>query len=370
MKIQSVDNRFLIKNYNNSNFSCPVSLIAKDSVSFSGLFEKGIKIQAKYLNQDANSTYKEASETREYSYVVLADASDFQEEAMQIKENSSVVYLKAKELLNLGRNTNFEPVINPLNNEITREYYDGDDGQLIIEEYDEAGKTSRKIIFDRQVVMVMERNPETRKMDSYIFDVDNGEIIQFAKDIKINLDGYEASKQFMFQDGKITSCDIKHKVVDEKYEKSKTHYSYHDGNLASYSINWQYNNDGVEKSEENYTFVKGQLRKVFYGLVDSFEEERTAQAEYIYGIDGELTSCILDVVMKKDGNNTIGTMYKYGENGLQKAYLDIEALPKERKMTAKKLFFYDDDEPLRCLCEYEFSKNGKEKFSKAVNLKD
>lgn len=376
MKIQSISNiqNYKIKNKIKNNTKIPykndsISLSKSKEVSFNGFQELQLKLQARNLEKNGNTAFHNASKMQDDSHGILLDALSFQEEAKYIQENAPRILKRAHMIYNHGQANNFENMTDKKTGALLRQYYDGDNGDFIIEDHGDREKTLRKIIFNKDVVMVMELNSQTRKMDAFVFDSNTNELLQYIRNIKITLNGYKAEKQFTYDENKLSSCDLKYEMIEEGFEKSKKRYSFEDDKLKEFSIDWLYKPQHSTYHGEHFLFNDVLLTKVSTGLEEIYGNETKSLEEYIFQEDASLSSFAKNVFISKTQNSTMDSIFKFGENGLEKIYLGVDYDLKNKSYSSKKLFIYDDLEPLFCKLDYTHNPNGRENFSKNISLK-
>ena len=194
-----------------------------NNISFNGLSDLILKLQAKKLGREANSVSKEGSTSRMEAYSLQQYSSKLKKESLIIKADSTVLYKDVQKVLDEARKKGFPNKVDKSTGQMIREFYDGDDGQFIMEEYDSKGRTIRKTIIDKEITLVIKENKSTNKDDAYAFDTLNGELVEFSRGLQIVGDGYRADENFSYFDGELSAYDNKYKLIREGKENSREH---------------------------------------------------------------------------------------------------------------------------------------------------
>ena len=342
-----------------------------NNISFNGLSDLILKLQAKKLGREANSVSKEGSTSRMEAYSLQQYSSKLKKESLIIKADSTVLYKDVQKVLDEARKKGFPNKVDKSTGQMIREFYDGDDGQFIMEEYDSKGRTIRKTIIDKEITLVIKENKSTNKDDAYAFDTLNGELVEFSRGLQIVGDGYRADENFSYFDGELSAYDNKYKLIREGKENSREHFAFCDGKLDKYCFDWKFEKGVYEKASEYYSFIDGKLLKNLTEYKEYFGKHLEAVEEYFFDIDGGLTSCAKKVhhSKTKDNSSTAEKMFKFGDLGLEKIYLNLICTHNDDKITAQKLYKCADEKIKGCAFDYEYHKNGAEKFSSYIAIK-
>ena len=378
MKIQSINNinhnhktQNNTKNYFTKQLNADSISLSSKQIAFTNADNFKIKAQGKILELKGISLYKSASAIREDSFHIIKKSRSIQKRAQEIQEASKQIYTNARREFAKGVTLGYKPTYDPETNEIIKEFYDGDNGQLIMEEYDRYGRTTKKIIKDKQVTAVLLKSLKKGKFNTLIFDNTTGELIQYLKEAKMDFDKYSALEQFAFSGDKLLTYSYKHEEIINKHQKSEERYSYNDNKITSYHSDWSYEINGEEKASEEFIFADETVKKSSIGILnyeDSTNSYRTAQEEYLFDEDADIKACTIGLRQPKNQiSATAQSIFCYSENGLEKVYLNVITNIQEKRTSAEKLYYFKNDKAERCQTEY-LQQGDIEKFAKNIRI--
>lgn len=381
MKIQNITSYNYQNNIQKSNIQkystkskSDVTEIKSNLVSFSGIKEFGLKLQAKKLELDAWKIHKEAALARKTSYLIQDKAIDILRDGQQIEFQAQFLLNEVLDIIVSMRSTDFEDEYDRDNNSLIRRFYEYDEYNEkcppTIEEYDNDGNVIRKIEFDMQTIKVVEYDSVSGHYDAYTFDTDSGKLIKFALDVDLDDDDTKASERYLYNQGNVVSYDTDYRLNRKGVEKFDERYEFSNLQLSDYYTNLRIETNGIKESDERYFFNEGVLYKVKLGEVDLFEKRIGSIEEYEYDEDGGIISATVGLEQEYGTLNAEAEkIFKFSELGLEKIYLDVEFDAKKRKTSAKQMFYCQNEEAKRCAYDYECTNYEKEDFSKIVRVK-
>lgn len=373
-----------IQNINNLNHSTSIkndTIAFSSNISFGGISDIALSLQARFLERQSNKFYKEAMDDMRFSEEMKDMAIDIQRDSYQIRESSKYLINEVKSTLMYSKSKGYPNEHDRDDGHLIREFYDDALSRFVMEEYNKDEKTIRKVIVGAQTIQVIEYNPETKKNDLFVFSAHNDELLEYSAGYKPTVEDltdegstdlffdYKADMQYRYTNGRIASCDEKYSLKREKQETSLAHYDFYDYELCdAYIARVIYPND-TEKSTQHFYYQDGML---YRAVIDEAKNDNgidSSSQEFMYSDDGLLTCSIGLTIDKENLVSSLDKMFKYGDYGLESVHLNVEADSKKRETKAEKLFSCVDGRIKRCAFDYKCVNSSRESFSKMVRVK-
>ena len=383
MKITSINNNIVYRRNNakNSNITRPsvsynnfdkLDIKKADKLSFKGREETLLKLEAKKLLFEAKRIFSELKDLRDNSYVVLANSVDIKKFADEVLEKSPSILDDARKKYNHGKLRKFKPIMDD-KDRVARDYLQLGD-KFVIEDYKDY-RLEEKVIYDENSISMFKRNPQTGKFDMWVFDIEDGSLVQFGRDVIINevKNSYSAKEQLIFEDNKLYTCDLDYIYIDGQDEYSTQQYEFSNNNLSSYFLGKKvdYNNASVKASE--YYVFDGPVLLNAYKKYSSFDDGSMQFGEtYGYDENGEGTSCLVGLKRQADGASTTKKAFYFNENGLNNVRVNITAkenLDGKISTFSARMYTFDDVEPIECFIGASQATDTDVRCERAVKLK-
>ena len=383
MKITSINNNIVYRRNNpkNTNITRPsvsynnfdkLDIKKADKISFTGREEFLLKLEAKKILLDAKRIFSEFKDLRDNSYVILVNSADIKAFADEVLKNSPNILDDAIKRYNHGVLRKFKPIMAD-ERRVARDYLQLGD-KFVIEDYKDY-RLEEKVIYDENSISMFKRNPQTGKFDMWVFDGEDGSLVQFGRDVRINevKNSYSAKEQLIFEDNELYTCDLDYIYLDGQNEYSTQQYEFSNNNLSSYFLGKKvdYNNASV-KADEYYVFDGPTLLNA-YIKYSSFDDGSMQFGEtYGYDENGEGISCLVDLKRKADGASTTKKAFYFNENGLNHVRVNITAkenLDGKISTFSARMYTFDDVEPIECFIGASQSTDTDVRCERAVKLK-
>lgn len=389
MKIQNITgNNYLNKTYSLNRKPANYMLYSTNNgskynvntISFKGFHDMVLSAQARYLEKRADKILKEANIDLENSQEALDRASDIQSDSYIVSNEARYLIDDVRNILAYSKSEDYSDVFDRDNEQLIREYYHDALSRLVMEEYNQKGKTVRKVIIEPDVIQVIEYNPETGKNDLYKFSAQNDELIEYIAGYKPTVDDlsddgstdlffdYKADKQYRYLNGKIVSCDEKYEFKKDKKESCAAHFEFDDYRLKDFYMERRILPDGTKKAMQHFCYRDNILRKSISNETIDKNGINYFGYEFIFSEDGINNASLGVVIDREKKQSSLDESYKFGDLGLDKVYLDARADSIKREMTSKKVFYCVDDSIKKCVYDYRRSDLGRESYSKAVKV--
>ena len=382
MKITSINNiTYRRNNIKNNGIARPLvsynnfdklDVKKADKISFTGREDILLKLEAKKLLHEAKRIFSESRELRDNSYVVLANSVDIKAFADEVLKSAPNILDDARKKYNHGKLRQFKPIMDD-EDRLARAYYQLGD-KHVIEDY-KGMRVEEKVIYDANSISVLKRNPQTGKFDTWVFDIEDGSLVQVGRDVRINevKGGYSAKEQLIFRDNELYTYDTDYTYVEGCKESSSQNYEFSNNELVKYFMGKYVNHDNdTINADEFYVFDGPVLSNAYKRYFSSDTGYMQFGETYGYDENGEGSSCLVGLKRQADGASTTKKAFYFNENGLNNIRVDIKAKEStDGKIStfSSRMYTFDDIEPIECFIGASQETDTDVRYERAVKLK-
>ena len=373
-RLQKTKNNNTTKSIASSDNFDKLDIKKSDKVPFTGRDEallKLLKLEAKGLLNESNRIFLEFRDLKDNSYFVLANSADIKEFADEVLEKSSIVLDDAKRKFNHGKLRKFKPILGD-GDEIARDYYLLGD-KFVIEDYKDSSLDA-KTIYDKNSISVFIRNLQTGKFDTWVFDREDGSLVQYGRDVRINeVKGkYSAKEQLIFVDNELYTCDTDYTCLAGVREYSSQNFEFSNGELSRYFLgkNVDYAN-GTVKAGEHYVYDGPILANAYKNYFSSNAGNMKFGEFYGFDENGDSVSCLVGLNRQADGKSTTKKAFYFNENGLNHVRVNISGKEdSDGTVTtfSSRMYTFDDVVPMECFVGASQKTNSDVRCERAIKL--